>query len=186
MRDCSILRIQAGDPDQDRSIDPDHAIQQRSWAVVRSSRPISRQGAGMRQSRAWRRRTSGANGSVSRIRILLAGVPQMLNDIIRATIAAEPDMTIVEDAIRRNEDLGAYTRRHRIDVVIIAAGNEKFTDDKVVETLRSNPRLSLLSMDAQRDQGTLHYLVPVHEAVGRLAQSSLIAAIRAGAALRLG
>jgi len=110
----------------------------------------------------------------------------MLNEIIRATIAAEPDMTIVEDAIRCNEDLGAYTRRHRIDVVIFAAGNEKLADDKIVEILRSNPRLSLLSMDGQRDQGTLHYLVPVHEAVGRLAQSSLIAAIRAGAALRLG
>jgi hypothetical protein len=110
----------------------------------------------------------------------------MLNEIIRATIAAEPDMTIVEDATRRNEDLGAFTRRRRIDVVIFAAGDEKFANDKIVQILRTNPRLSLLSMDGQRDQGTLHHLVPAHDTIGGLAQFSLTAAIRAGAALRLG
>jgi hypothetical protein len=110
----------------------------------------------------------------------------MHNEIIRATIATEPDMTIVEYAIRGNEDFGTYTRRRRIDVVIFVAGNNEFADDKIVQMLRTNPRLSLLSMDGQRDQGTLHHLVPARTAIGRLAQSSLTAAIRAGAALRLG
>jgi hypothetical protein len=122
---------------------------------------------------------------VSRIRILFFGVPRMLNEIIRATITAEPDMTIVEDAMHCGDEIGAYTRRRRIDVVIFVAGNENFADDKIVQMLRSNPRLSLLSMDGKRDQGTLHHLVPAHNAIGRLAQPSLIAAIRAGAALRL-
>ena len=133
----------------------------------------------------WQCRIGGANGSVSRIRILLAGVPRMLNEIIRATIATEPDMTIVEDAAHCDEELGAYTRRRRIDVVIFVVGNENFADDRVVRMLRINPRLSLLSMDGRLDQGTLHHLVPAHDAIGRLAQPSLTAAIRAGAALRL-
>ena len=53
------------------------------------------------------------------------------------------------------KNLGAYTRRQRIDVVIFAAGNEKFADDKIVEILRSHPRLSVLSMDGRR--GTSNY-----------------------------
>jgi hypothetical protein len=132
-----------------------------------------------------KRRIGGANGSVSRIRILLAGVPEMLNEVIRATIATEPDMTIVEHPIRCADDIGTYTRRHRIEVVIFVAGNEIFADDKIVQILRTNPRLSLLSIDGKRDHGTLHRLVPAHDSIGRLAQSSLTAAIRAGAALRL-
>lgn len=109
----------------------------------------------------------------------------MLNEIIRATIAAEPDMTIVEDTTHGDEELGIYTRRRRIDVVVFHVGNEKFTDEKIVQMLRINPRLSLLSMDGQLDQGTLHHLAPTHDAIGRLTRCSLTAAIRAGAALRL-
>jgi hypothetical protein len=108
----------------------------------------------------------------------------MLNEIIRAAISSEPDMAIVDDAFRHEGELGAYTRQRRIDVVIFAAGNESFDDDQILHLLRANPRLSLLSIDGARDQGMLHRLVPAHDAIGRLAQSSLTRAIRAGAALR--
>jgi hypothetical protein len=108
----------------------------------------------------------------------------MLNEIIRATITAEPDMTIVEDAMHCADEIGAYTRRRHIDVVIFVAGDKNFVDDKIVQLLGTNPRLSLLSIDGKRDQGTLHHLVPAHDAISRLAQTSLTAAIRAGAALK--
>jgi hypothetical protein len=121
---------------------------------------------------------------VSQIRILLVGVAGMLDEIIRATISAESDMAIVEQAIRPEDDIGAYTRRQRIDVVIFTADDRDFSEDKVDHMLRANPRLALLSIDGQRDQGTLHRLVPTRDAIGRLAKSSLIDAIRAGAALR--
>jgi chemotaxis response regulator CheB len=121
---------------------------------------------------------------VSRIRILLVEVEGMLNDIVRATISSEPDMTIVDGAVCGDDDIGAYTRRRQIDVVIYPADNADFADDKLVRMLKANPRLALLSIDGPRDEGTLHHLVPAHDAIGRLAQSSLTAAIRAGAALR--
>ena len=121
---------------------------------------------------------------MSRIRILLVGVAGMLDEIIRATISAEPDMAIVEHATRPDDDIGAYTRRQRIDVVIFTSGDKDFSDDKIDHMLRANPRLALLSINGQRDQGTLHHLVPARDAIGRLAQSSLTAAIRVGAALR--
>jgi hypothetical protein len=93
-------------------------------------------------------------------------------------------MTIVDDVGCGDDEIGAYTRRRRIDVIIYPAGHARFADDKVARILEANPRLALLSIDGLRDQGTLHHLVPAHDAIGRLAHASLTAAIRAGAALR--
>jgi DNA-binding NarL/FixJ family response regulator len=121
---------------------------------------------------------------VSRIRILLIGVSGMLNEIVRAAIASEPDMTIVDSLLRRDEGLGAFTRQHRIDVVIYPASDGGFDGDAILGLLKANPRLSLVALNGERDGGTLHRLAPAHDAIGPLAQSSLAAAIRAGAALR--
>jgi hypothetical protein len=110
----------------------------------------------------------------------------MLDEIIQAAIATEPDMTIVEQRDGMTGKLGAYTRRRRIDVIIFTAGDEDFADHKIMGLLHANPRLSLLAMDGPGDQGTLHHLVPTKDDIGRLAQTSLTAAIRAGAQLRLG
>jgi hypothetical protein len=108
----------------------------------------------------------------------------MLNEIVRAAISSEPDMTIVEAAVRGCGDLGEYTRQRRIDVVLYVADAEDFDDSKIAGMLKANPRLSLLAIDGRRDQGVLHHLVPAHDPIGPLAHSSLAAAIRAGAALR--
>jgi hypothetical protein len=126
--------------------------------------------------RNWR-----STGGVSRIRILLIGVSGMLNEIVSAAIALEPDMTIVDSLLRRDEGLGAFTRQRRIDVVIYPAADGCFDDDTILGLLKANPRLSLLALDGERDAGTLHRLAPAQDAIGRLAQSSLAAAIRAGA-----
>jgi hypothetical protein len=69
---------------------------------------------------------------VSRIRILLVEVAGMLNEIVRATISSEPDMTIVDGPFRSGGDMGAYTRDRHIGVVIYPAGNADFADDKIV------------------------------------------------------
>jgi hypothetical protein len=121
---------------------------------------------------------------VTPIRILLVEVPGMLNEIVRSTVSAEPDMTIVDGAGRGDDDIGAYTRRRHIDVVIYPAGSARFAGDKAAGILKANPRLALLSIDGPRDEGTLHHLVLARDAIGRLAHSSLTAAIRAGTALR--
>ena len=109
----------------------------------------------------------------------------MLNEIIHAAIATEPDMTIIEQRSGMSGKIGAYTRRRRIDVVIFTASDEDFADHKIMGLLHANPRLSLLAIDGLRDQGTLHHLVPTKVDIGKLAQTSLTAAIRAGAQLRL-
>lgn len=120
---------------------------------------------------------------MSRIRILLAGLPLMLNEIVRAAIAGEPDMAVIGGG-RCPGELGLYTKRNRIDVVIFVFGDETFADDRIDHILRDNPRLSLLGMDRKRDSSVLHHLVPAHDQFDGLAQPSLAAAIRAGAALK--
>jgi hypothetical protein len=105
----------------------------------------------------------------------------MLNEIVRAAIASEPDMTIVDSLVRGGEGLGAFTRRRRIDVVVYPAADSSFDAETILGLLKTNPRLSLLALDGERDGGTLHRLAPAHDAIGPLAQSSLAEAIRAGA-----
>jgi hypothetical protein len=108
----------------------------------------------------------------------------MLNEIVHATISSEPDMTIVGSISRVDGDLSALTQKRRIDVVIYPASDAEFDAEKIVSLLQANPRVSLLAIDGHRDAGMLHHLVPAQDEIGRLAQSSLAAAIRAGAALR--
>jgi hypothetical protein len=118
------------------------------------------------------------------IRILLFAIPRMLCDVIEQAIASEPDLAIVEGALVAADDLGTFSRTKRIDVIIVPAGAEEFTEDHVVRLLRVNPRLGLIAIDGTADRGDLHHLVPAHEPIGPLTRSSVIAAIRAGAALR--
>lgn len=108
----------------------------------------------------------------------------MLNEIVHAAISSEPDMTIVESLSRGDDRLGALTRQRRIDVVIYPAAAADFDRNKILGLLQANPRLSLLAIDGRGDAATLHRLAPAHDAIGRLAQSTLTAAIRAGATLR--
>jgi hypothetical protein len=123
------------------------------------------------------------DAAVVKIRILLVGMPRMLNAIIRNAIAAEADMTIVEH-IAADTDLGSFTRRRRIDVVLFSAGDCVFTDASIDRLLRANPRLGLLAVHGVQDRGVLHHLVPACKEVCPLSRSSLTEAIRAGAALR--
>ena len=121
--------------------------------------------------------------AVPKIRILLVGMPRMLNTIIRNAIAAEADMTVVGDNPSKT-DLGALTRRRRIDVVLFRAGDSDFTDASIDRLLRANPRLGLLAVDGAEDSRILHHLVRTCSEFRPLARSTLASAIRAGAALR--
>jgi hypothetical protein len=121
---------------------------------------------------------------VSSIRILLVGVPAMLTEIIGIAIGAEPDLRIVtgEPAAA---DIGAYTRRRRIDAVIFSAYDRRFDDANILVQLRANPRLCLLGLDGKRNRATLHRLAPSNEHLDGLAQATLVSAIRDGTLLRL-
>ena len=109
----------------------------------------------------------------------------MLCEVIEQAIASEPDLAIVEGALVAADDLGTFSRTKRIDVIIVPAGAQEFTEDHVVRLLHANPRLGLIAIDGTTDRGDLHHLVPAHEPIGPLSRSSVIAAVRAGTALKL-
>jgi hypothetical protein len=129
-------------------------------------------------------RGSRAANTMPTIRILLFGLPRMLCEVIEQAIASEPDLAIVGGALVAADDLGTLSRTKRIDVIILPAGAEEFTEDHIIRLLRANPRLGLIAIDGTADRGDLHHLVPAHEPIVPLTRSSVIAAIRAGAALR--
>src|SRR5215469_13392924 len=118
------------------------------------------------------------------IRVVLIGFPRMLNDIIRRTIASERDIRVVESDPHPREDLGDYTRRRRVDVVIYAARLPAFTRERVKDLLRENPRLGLLEMDGPHDAGALHHLTQTTRRIQPLGAPLFLKAVRAGAALR--
>jgi hypothetical protein len=108
----------------------------------------------------------------------------MLSDIVAQAIVPESDMAIVARTDGETDSLQVLLRRRRIDVIIFGAGDANFSDTAITRLLHTNPRLGLLEIDGAAGEGTLHHLVPARDRIGRLAQSSVAGAIRAGAAFR--
>jgi DNA-binding NarL/FixJ family response regulator len=120
---------------------------------------------------------------VGKIRVLVVGMPTILNAIVRDAITAESDMTVVEQSDTRNE-LGVLTRRRRIDVVLFSLSARAPAVADIERLLHANPRLGVLMLDGSHDRGVVHRLVRACNEFVPLAQSTLAAAIRTGAALR--
>jgi hypothetical protein len=93
-------------------------------------------------------------------------------------------MNLVEDGIAPSEDLALYSVRNDVDVIIFANGCGSFSLERIDALLHANPRLGLLEMDGPQDRVTLHHLTAAHDEIRQLAQANLVAAVRAGAALR--
>src|SRR5947209_20456352 len=118
---------------------------------------------------------------VAKIRVLLVGMPSILNEIVRDAIAAESDMTVVEQTEAR-PDLGPRTRRRRVDVVLFSLTAHAPGIAGIERLLHANPRLGVLMVDGSRDSGVLHHLVRACTEFAPLARSTLAVAIRTGAA----
>jgi DNA-binding NarL/FixJ family response regulator len=110
-------------------------------------------------------------------------MPKILNAIVRDAITAESDMTVVEQSDARDE-LGVLTRRRRIDVVLFGLNARAPVVADIERLLYANPRLGVLMLDGSHDRGVVHRLVRACNEFVPLAQSTLAAAIRTGAALR--
>jgi chemotaxis response regulator CheB len=110
-------------------------------------------------------------------------MPAILNAIVRDAITDESDITIVEQRDSRDE-LGVFTRRRRIDVVLFGMSARAPTVADIERLLHANPRLGVLMLDGSHDSGVVHRLVRACNEFAPLARSTLAAAIRTGAALR--
>lgn len=80
---------------------------------------------------------------MSRIRILVAGVPRLLRDILESAIRAQPDMELVPAG--EEGDLSGDVSRQRPDVIIVAdeAGDLSVARLALVSAL---PRLGVVTL----------------------------------------
>jgi DNA-binding NarL/FixJ family response regulator len=114
-----------------------------------------------------------------RIRILLAGMPPMLLDMITDIVALHAGM-MVAGTMQDTTDLRAAVRRTRADVVILNEPATGAPQDRQ-ELLYSRPHLGVLSITSDGRQFFLHKLRPVRTALGEVSPDSLVQAIQSSA-----
>ena len=114
-----------------------------------------------------------------RIRILLAGMPRMLLDMITDIVALHAEM-MVAGRMQDTVDLRAAVKKTRADVVIL---NEPAIGppQNYQELLYSRPHLGVLSITSDGRQFFLHTLRPARTALGEVSPDSLVEAIQSSA-----
>ena len=99
-----------------------------------------------------------------RIRILLAGMPRMLLDMVTDIVAMHPEM-MVSGKLQDTADLRTAVRKARADVVVLRepAGREREVHLKL---LYSRPHLNVLSITNDGHRFFLHELRPFRAPLG--------------------
>jgi DNA-binding NarL/FixJ family response regulator len=108
-------------------------------------------------------------------RIILVGLPQMLNDIVRATIAEQPDLEVVAE-VGCEGDLAYAVADHDADLVI---ADPSCTDGAIERLVGPRSRLRLLEVQASGRRSCLSELRPHRVALGEISPARLLEAIRA-------
>jgi oxalate decarboxylase len=114
-----------------------------------------------------------------RIRILLAGMPRMLLDMITDIVGPHAEM-MVAGKMKDTADLRRAVKKTRADVVILKESATGPPQDHQ-ELLYSRPQLRVLSITTDGRQFFLHKLRPDRIALGEVSPESLVQAIRSSA-----
>ena len=114
-----------------------------------------------------------------RIRILLAGMPLMLLDMIADIVALRAEM-MVAGKMQDTADLRAAVKKTRADVVILNEPAIGPSQDHQ-ELLYSRPHLGVLSITSDGRQFFLRKLRPVRTALGEVSPEGLVQAIQSSA-----
>jgi DNA-binding NarL/FixJ family response regulator len=114
-----------------------------------------------------------------RIRILLAGMPRMLLDMITDIVGLHAGMMVAGE-MQDTTDIRAAAKKNRADVVIL---NEPAIGppQNYEELLYSRPCLGVLSITSDGRQFFLHKLRPVRTALGEVSPEGLVHAIQSSA-----
>ena len=119
-----------------------------------------------------------------RIRILLAGMPRMLLDMVTDIVMAHPDM-MVSGKMQDTEEICATVKKIKADVVILNESTKGLFQD-YQELLYSRPHLRVLSITSDGHHFFLHKLRPFRAALGEVSPEGLVQAIRSSAQCGLG
>jgi hypothetical protein len=122
--------------------------------------------------------------TMRRIRILLAGMPRMLLDMITDIVALHADIMIAV-TMPDMADIVAAVRKTRADVVVLSESAIGPSPD-YQELVYSRPHLGVLSITSDGRYFFLHKLRPVRTALGAVSPESLVQAIQSSAQRELG
>ena len=113
---------------------------------------------------------------MEQIRIVLADLPRLLQDIVMQAVAGQPDMTVVDVACPPT-DLQAVMHDRSIDLAILALNGEA-EFGRADAALYASPRLKIIGITRDGRDSYLRELVPQSIALGNLEPGQLADAIR--------
>jgi DNA-binding NarL/FixJ family response regulator len=110
---------------------------------------------------------------LGRTRILLAGLPRLLQEIVTDALKGEEEVEVV-GVVDLAEDLARTARSTEATVVILGDDDPSV----VVSLLERQPRLGVLAVGADARESWLYALRPERVRLGDLSPRSLVSAVR--------
>ena len=113
---------------------------------------------------------------LSKVRVLVAGMPRMLTDIIRNIVTSQPDLEFAGEA----EDVACLARiaqQSRVDVLVIGAAAVQDASG-YKDLLYQHPRMSIVAIDADARGAQIFDLRPHVSHLGEISPTTLVAALR--------
>jgi hypothetical protein len=111
------------------------------------------------------------------MRILLAGMSNMLSNIVTAALAQAPDIAVV-GKVATYGDLAPQIRSTPVDAVIVHASHPGAAAT-FIELLHAFPLLKVVAIDPTGSTGFLHQLRPYSTRVAEVSVDGLLTALRA-------
>jgi hypothetical protein len=114
---------------------------------------------------------------VKKIKVVLAGMPSMMTELIEQILAPYPEFRIAA-RVPAGQDLASAARRYRADILIILQRGRAATDAELDRMFSRRPSTVITITEGGRE-GMVHVLRPRGSALGELSAESLVAAARA-------
>ena len=121
---------------------------------------------------------------MERIRVVLAGLPRMLTDIVHRVLAEAPDLEITH-TLAGFEGLMDALDQNDADVVVTGLGPNAAID-RFASILRAHPSLRIFALEGDGRQAVMYELQPHSVPLGDVSPEGLIEAIRSTARVRNG
>lgn len=109
-------------------------------------------------------------------RILLVGLPRLLEEIVSDALSRAPQLTLAGTA-SSTDSLADQAAAARADVVVLGSEDEAL----IAATLERQPRLAVLAVSEDARSSSLYVLRPERTRIGDVSPASFVAAIAAAA-----
>ena len=112
------------------------------------------------------------------VRVLVAGMPPMLMDMIEGIVAPEGDMTIVARATAEADIIPAMAAANADVVILRSRDNRDAEANDYASLLSARPGLRVLAVSGSGRSFVLHEMRPRRLSLGTISAGRLVAAIR--------